>query len=90
MLGSSRDVAKDASAWDRTRDLSVNSRALYQLSHGGNFTCEVTPWRNGSALDSKSKGWGFESLWGHFWKNGALGRIRTCAHIVDYDLNVAP
>ena len=26
---------KSASAWDRTRDLSVNSRALYQLSHGG-------------------------------------------------------
>ena len=26
-----------ASAWDRTRDLSVNSRALYQLSHGGSF-----------------------------------------------------
>ena len=27
---------ENASAWDRTRDLSVNSRALYQLSHGGN------------------------------------------------------
>ena len=26
---------KNASAWDRTRDLSVNSRTLYQLSHGG-------------------------------------------------------
>ena len=50
----------------------------------------MTPWRNGSALDSKSKGWGFESLWGHLLQNGALGRIRTCAHIVDYDLNVAP
>ena len=22
-----------------------------------------TPWRNGSAWDSKSQGWGFESLW---------------------------
>ena len=28
---------ENASAWDRTRDLSVNSRALYQLSHGGSF-----------------------------------------------------
>ena len=26
---------ENASAWDRTRDLSVNSRALCQLSHGG-------------------------------------------------------
>ena len=26
---------KDASTWARTRDLSVNSRALCQLSHGG-------------------------------------------------------
>ena len=25
-----------ASTWARTRDLSVNSRALCQLSHGGN------------------------------------------------------
>ena len=70
-----------ASAWDRTRDLSVNSRALYQLSHGGNFTCEVTPWRNGSALDSKSKGWGFESLWGHLlhrekWCTGQDSNLR--------------
>ena len=24
-----------------------------------------TPWRNGSAPDSRSVGWGFESLWGH-------------------------
>ena len=32
---------------------------------------DLTPWRNGSALDSKSKGWGFESLWGHFDQNGA-------------------
>ena len=24
-----------------------------------------TPWRNGSASDSKSEGWGFESLWRH-------------------------
>ena len=23
----------------------------------------TTPWRNGSAWDSKSQGWGFESLW---------------------------
>ena len=29
---------------------------------GGPFT-EQTPWRNGSASDSKSEGWGFESLW---------------------------
>ena len=66
--------SKNASAWDRTRDLSVNSRALYQLSHGGNFTCEVTPWRNGSALDSKSKGWGFESLWGHLLQKWCTGQ----------------
>ena len=32
----------------------------------------MTPWRNGSALDSKSKGWGFESLWGHFSSNVGL------------------
>ena len=30
----------------------------------GPFT-EQTPWRNGSASDSKSEGWGFESLWRH-------------------------
>ena len=27
----------NATAWDRTRDLSVNSRTLYQLSHRGNI-----------------------------------------------------
>ena len=32
-----RRPPKSASAWDRTRDLSVNSRALYQLSHGGSL-----------------------------------------------------
>ena len=32
---------KNASAWDRTRDLSVNSRALYQLSHGG-YTISIS------------------------------------------------
>ena len=29
------DRQKGASTWARTRDLSVNSRALCQLSHGG-------------------------------------------------------
>ena len=26
----------------------------------------LTPWRNGSASDSRPEGWGFESLWGHY------------------------
>ena len=34
-LASGRDRQKGASTWARTRDLSVNSRALCQLSHGG-------------------------------------------------------
>ena len=33
--GSLRGRQKGASTWARTRDLSVNSRALCQLSHGG-------------------------------------------------------
>ena len=32
-LSTQRDI--NASTWARTRDLSVNSRALCQLSHGG-------------------------------------------------------
>ena len=53
----------------------------------------MTPWRNGSGLDSNSKGWGFESLWGHFL---LLGKIvpevgfeptRTYAHL---NLSQAP
>ena len=31
-----------SSTWARTRDLSVNSRALYQLSHGGHYMNKVT------------------------------------------------
>ena len=29
----------------------------------GALVAVQTPWRNGSASDSKSEGWGFESLW---------------------------
>ena len=29
------NIKKDAPTRDRTEDLSVNSRTLYQLSHGG-------------------------------------------------------
>ena len=38
----------------------------------------MRPWRNGSALDSRPKGWGFESLWPHiflFHDSGKLRRI---------------
>ena len=41
-------IEKHASAWDRTRDLSVNSRALYQLSHGG---WSSTPQKNVNYLN---------------------------------------
>ncbi len=32
----------------------------------GSFFWQLAPWRNGSASDSRSEGWEFESLWGHF------------------------
>ena len=41
-LGASQ---KDASTWARTRDLSVNSRALCQLSHGGISEDAIRPQR---------------------------------------------
>ena len=84
------DLAKDASAWDRTRDLSVNSRALYQLSHGGNFMCDSDSMAQRQRVGFQIQRLGVRIPLGSFFKNGALGRIRTCAHIVDYDLNVAP
>jgi hypothetical protein len=37
---------KDASTWARTRDLSVNSRALCQLSHGGISEDAIRPERS--------------------------------------------
>ena len=61
---------KDASTWARTRDLSVNSRALCQLSHGGmcmELVCskdlkqatklhkKVLPGFEPGSLDSKSR-----------------------------------
>ena len=43
-LASGRDRQKGASTWARTRDLSVNSRALCQLSHGGHcMFCDAAP-----------------------------------------------
>ena len=46
-----------ASTWARTRDLSVNSRALCQLSHGGvpNVLKQVLPGFEPGSLDSKSR-----------------------------------
>ena len=43
------------------------------------------PWRNGSASDSRSEGWAFESLWPHFhlftWlPHGCLG-LRNCCWV---------
>ncbi len=38
---------KDASTWARTRDLSVNSRALCQLSHGGTSDIATSLERSG-------------------------------------------
>ena len=35
-------IKKAATGWDRTSDLSVNSRALYQLSYGSLATTYVT------------------------------------------------
>ena len=48
---------ENASAWDRTRDLSVNSRALCQLSHGGecNDLKQVLPGFEPGSLDSESR-----------------------------------
>ena len=43
-----------ASSWARTSDLSVNSRALCQLSHGG-VSYEVLPGLEPGPLDSKSR-----------------------------------
>ena len=50
-----------------TRERSpVRSRAgVFFCRHISHET--VSPWRNGSALDSRPKGWGFESLWAHFF-----------------------
>ena len=56
-----------------------------------------TPWRNGSALDSKSKGWGFESLWAHFladsimagqWSSGMI--LASGARGRGFDSPLAP
>ena len=43
---------KGASAWDRTKDLSVNSRSLCRLSHGSFLTCLL---EKGIALRQRSK-----------------------------------
>ena len=32
----------------------------------GHYGCSKGLWRNGSASDSRSDGWAFESLWPHF------------------------
>ena len=38
-------------------------RFLRRLLCAGDRESPQTPWRNGSASDSKSEGWGFDSLW---------------------------
>ena len=38
----------------------------------------ATEWRNGSALDSRPKGWGFESLFGHTPGGSSVGRAVDC------------
>ena len=55
-------IKNGASTWARTRDLSVNSRALCQLSHGGiglgsisDLQNEVLPGLEPGSLDSKSR-----------------------------------
>ena len=40
-------------------------RFLRRLLCAGDRESPQTPWRNGSASDSKSEGWGFDSLWRH-------------------------
>ena len=35
-------------------------------------------WRNGSASDSRSEGWEFESLCGHFFHEGGEMRVTSC------------
>ena len=63
----------------RTRNPQIRSLMRYPLRHWGDNVRWSrawgphrpplpTPWRNGSASDSRPEGWGFESLWGHFWK----------------------
>ena len=36
------------------------------INYVGYFHDTVSQWRNGSASDSRSEGWEFESLWPHF------------------------
>ena len=63
----------------RTRNPQIRSLMRYPLRHwGSDVPCvepglhvrdlSQTPWRNGSASDSRPEGWGFESLWGQFLK----------------------
>ena len=39
------------------------------------------PWRNGSASDSRSEGWEFESLWPHLSLNDCSGLKKTMHYI---------
>ena len=51
-----------ASCWARTSDLSVNSRALYQLSQGGiMLTIFLGQWSSGMIPASGAGGRGFDS-----------------------------
>ena len=61
-----------------TRERSpVRSRAgVFFCRHISHET--VSPWRNGSALDSRPKGWGFESLFGHTPGGSSVGRAVDC------------
>ena len=48
-------------------------------------------WRNGSASDSRSEGWEFESLWPHDYGLGAVATLRlellySWAHVVQVEI----
>ena len=47
---------KNASAWDRTMDLTVNSRSLCRLSHGSFLTNGGRMWSQHRKAQSQSKG----------------------------------